>query len=147
MSVKLCPDDHLALAVVVARHIHDTAGGQVGIKGELLLLDEGAHGIQNFYWVMRQDHGTHAHRNAFGPLYKDYRYLGREHQRLLGPAVVAVYVGGELRVVENLLGKRQEAALDVPAGSSGLTGKDVAVVSLLLDEKVAVGQLDQRTID
>ena len=95
---------------------------------------------------MGQDHSAHAHRNALGPLDKDYRDLGREHQRLLGPAVVAVYVGGQLRVVENLLCKRQEAAFDVPAGSGGLACKDVAVVSLLLYEQVAVGQFDQRAV-
>ena len=96
---------------------------------------------------MWQDHGAHTYRNAFGPLDKDYRDLGREHQRLLGSAVIAVYVGSQLRVVEHLLGKRQEAAFDVPAGSGGLACKDVAVVSLLLYEQVAVGQFDQRAVD
>ena len=96
---------------------------------------------------MWQDHGAHAYRNALGPLDKDYRNLGREHQWLLGPAVVAVYVGSQLRVVEDLLCKRQEAAFYVPAGSSGLACKDVAVVSLLLYEQVAVGQFDQRSVD
>ena len=96
---------------------------------------------------MRQDHGAHTYCNSLGPLDKDYRNLGREHQRLLCPAVVAVYICGELWVIEHFLCKRQQAALDVPSCGCRLAGKDVAVVSLLLYEKVAVGQLDQSAVD
>ena len=146
-DIQLGTDNNLSFAIVVARHIHNTAGGQIRIEGELLFLYECTHGIQHLNRVMRQNHGAHAHRNTFGTLDKNYWNLGREHQRLLGPAVVAVDICGQLRVIQHLFCKRQQPALNVSAGSGRLASKYVAVVSLPLYEQVTVGQLDQCTVD
>ena len=114
---------------------------------EILALDGGYLGIDDLMRVVGQDLGGHTDGNTLGALDEDYGNLCREDHWLLASAVVGFDVLGDLGVVENLLCKRKQAALDVSGSCRSVACHEVTVVTLLVYEEVAVGQIDEGRVD
>ena len=81
-------DRATAQAVVVARHIHDTARREIGIQLEILPAKVCDTCIDQLVEVMRQDLGRQTYGNTVGALRQQQRELDRKCHGLLVAAVV-----------------------------------------------------------
>ena len=102
------------------------------------VVDERDRRLADLFQVVRRDVGRHADRDAGAAVDQQLRHLGRQHDRLLGGAVV---VGAEvdrplLDLLEQLHRQRREPRLGVAVG-----GRRIAVeraeVAVPFDQRVA----------
>ena len=133
-------------AVVIARHIDESAGGKVGIEVELAAFDIVDGGVEYFVEVVGQDFGRQTHGYAFAALSQQQGEFRRKGHRFVFAAVVAHCPLGNLGAVEHLKGERRKACLDVSCGSGGAAGEDVAPVSLRLDKQLFLSELHQSVL-
>ena len=105
---------------------------------ELAVVDERDRRLADLLQVVRRDVGRHADRDAGAAVDQQLRHLGRQHDRLLGGAVV---VGAKvdralLDLVEQLHRQRRQARLGVAVGG-GRVAVERAEVAVPLDQRVA----------
>ena len=146
-GIELGPDCNGSKAVLIVRDIHDAAAREIRVELEGLALDGCYLGIDDLVGIVGQDLGGHSDSNALGALDEDNGDLGREDHGFLVSAVVGLHVLGDLGVVEDLLGKGQQAALDVSGCGRTVACHEVSVVTLLVDEEVVVCQVHQGRVD
>ncbi len=96
------------------------------------------HAVGDLVEVVRRDVGGHADRDAGRAVDQQVREPSRQHQRLLGAAVVVgAHVDGVLvDVADHLHGQRSEPALGVPHGRRGVVARR-AEVALAVDQRRA----------
>ncbi len=144
----LAAQDLCASGEVGALHeLHQVVGGGLGV------LEHMHHGVDDLAQVVRRDVGGHAHRDPLGAVYEQVGKARREHDGLLGGAVV---VGDEVNRLlvdagQHLHGQGRQAALGVAHGGGAFLGAASAEVAVAVDEHVAqaevLGHAGQGVVD
>ena len=96
---------------------------------------------------MREDLGGHTDGNAFGSLGKQKREPDRKFCRLLVAAVIRGHPVGDLRVEDHFLGELRQARLDVPRGGVAVSSENITPVTLAVDQKAFLAELDKGSED
>ncbi|MPL58967.1 hypothetical protein SDC9_04513 [bioreactor metagenome] len=146
-GVQAGPHPYLSVPVPVFRQIHRAPGEKVGKDFELFALKTGDFGLYHLHRIVGQDLGAHAYGDALGPGEKDHREFGGEKQGFPVAPVIGIGVVGDLGIIENILGEGGSLAFDIPAGGGFVAGENVAEISLLVHEKLFVGQDHQGRAD
>ena len=141
------PAADAAVAVVVVGDVDDAAAREIRVEDKLPAAQVVDLGLEQLAEVVRHDLGGHAHGDALGAEQQQQRDLGRQPHRLLHAAVVGVDELGQVLVEQGLARQRRQPALDVTGRRGLVTGEDVAVVALAVDQVVLVGQVDERVED
>ena len=140
-------DRATAQAVVVARHIHDTARREIGIQLEILPAKVCDTCVNQLVEVMRQDLGRQTYGNTVGALRQQQRELDRKCHGLLVAAIVGAHPLRGLAVEDNLQGKLRQPSLDISARGSLVAREYVAPVTLTIYQQVLLSELHQRILD
>ncbi len=146
-GIQLGPDGYTSQAVLIVGHVHYSPTREVRIQPEILTLDCSYLGVYDLQCIVRQNFRTHAYGNTFRALYQNHGDFCREDHRLLAPAIIGLNILSYLRVIENLFCKRKQATLNISGSCRPISCHVVSVVTLLINEKITVSQVDQSRID
>ena len=92
--------------------------------------------LEDLNEVVREDHCRHSDSNPLCALHHYYGDLRRKYDRLLVPSIIGVDILCDLRREEDLLRKGKKTAFDISSGCSTVSGEEVSVVALLLNEEI-----------
>ena len=92
---------------------------------------------------MRQYLGCQTYGNTFGPLCQQKGELDRQIDGLLIFPVVRIHPFGSLGIEHHFFGELRQPAFNIPSGSIGIAGDDIAPVALAVHKQIFLAYLDQ----
>ena len=134
-------------AIVIAGHVNETAGYEIGVETKFLAMQIGHCGIDDFVEVVRKYLRRQTHGYALGALGEKQREFCRQGHGLVLAPVVTQHPLRHLGTVQHIKCKLRKARLNVTACGRGGAREDVAPVTLSLDKEVLLAKLHKRVVD
>ena len=138
-------DDSASLPPVVFGAVGEPSGREVRVEFEITAFEDVYRCIDQLVEIVRENLGRESHGYAIRPLGQQQRKFHRQVYRLLVPPVVGCHPYCRLRVEHDLLGEFRQPCLDVSWSCVGVSGQDVAPVTLTVDEQVFLPEGDERS--
>ncbi len=103
--------------------------------------------LQQFAEIVGKDLGRESDGDALGPKHQQHGDFARKTYRFLVAPIIAGDKFGQLIVEELRACQRGQATFDVPRGCRGISGEEIAKVTLAFNEVLLVGEDDQCIAD
>ena len=140
-------DGPAALAGHIFGALGEAAGGEVGVNLVRLALEDGDGSVDELPEVMGQNLRRHTYGDTLGALGEQQGEADRKFGRLLVSAIVGRHPVGDFRVENHLFCEFAQTGLDVTWGGVAVAGEDITPVSLAVDGKTFLADLNQCTKD